>query len=298
MYMVFDIGGTFVKYAWMNSSGIIQEKGKFPTTAKSPEELIAQMTEKFHVYKKTVKGIAVSCPGIIDAENGVVYYGGSLTFMHKQHLADMLSNSCGGVPVVIQNDAKCAALAELWLGNVKGYQNAVVLTLGSGVGGGIIFDGKLYSGKNLYAGEVSYMMAGLDKETIRPDFFGMTGSAVRLVERIARAKQLDDLTDGVRAFELIQQGDKEACAIFQSYVLDLATQILNIQYLLDPEVIAIGGGISAQPIVVRGIQDAVNEIKAKNPFHMARPNIVACKFQNDANLYGALYHYLLRFDEL
>ncbi|WP_099221532.1 ROK family protein [Listeria costaricensis] len=297
MYMVFDIGGTFVKFARMNGGGIIQEKGKFPTNAKSPEELIAQMTEKFEQYKDAVKGIAVSCPGIIDAENGIVYYGGSLTFMHKQHLAERLSVACG-VPVVIQNDAKCAALAELWLGTVKGYQNAVVLTLGSGVGGGIILDGKLYSGKNLYAGEVSYMMTGLDKETFRPDFFGMTGSAVRLVERIARAKQLDDLTDGVRAFELINQGDEEACAIFRSYALDLAAQILNIQYLLDPEIIAIGGGISAQPIVVSGILDAVNEIKAKNPFHMARPQIVACKFQNDANLYGALYHYLLHFDEL
>ncbi|MBF2482491.1 ROK family protein, partial [Listeria seeligeri] len=95
-------------------------------------------------------------------------------------------------------------------------------------------------------------------------------------------------------FEWITQGDEEAQAIFDDYIYGLASQVLNIQYLIDPEIIAIGGGISAQPIVVKRLNKAIEEIKAANPFHGARPKIVTCHFRNDANLYGALYNFFLQ----
>ncbi|EAD4940854.1 ROK family protein, partial [Listeria monocytogenes] len=101
---------------------------------------------------------------------------------------------------------------------------------------------------------------------------------------------------GEQVFELINQGDEEANAIFDVYIYELTSQILNIQYLIDPEIIAIGGGISAQPVVVDRLNEAVAEIKDANPYHAAQPKIVTCHFQNDANLYGALYNFFLQMD--
>lgn len=294
MYFVYDIGGTFIKFALMENNGNIKMKDKFPTTAKSAEELVAQMVEKFLPYKQAIKGIAVSCPGVVDSEKGVIYQGGSLLFMHEKNLAEMLARECH-VPVVLQNDAKSAALAELWLGVAKDVHSAAILTLGSGVGGGIIMDGKLQSGYHLMAGEVSYMESDFDTEKLRGEFFGRTGSAVELIKRIATKKNLTDKKDGEQVFALIAHGDEEANAIFNDYIYGLAIQILNIQYLIDPEIIAIGGGISAQPIVVERLNEAVAQIKAANPFHAAKPNIVTCRFQNDANLYGALYNFFIQF---
>lgn len=294
MYFVYDIGGTFIKFALMENNGNIKMKDKFPTTAKSAEELVAQMVEKFLPYKQAIKGIAVSCPGVVDSEKGVIYQGGSLLFMHEKNLAEMLARECH-VPVVLQNDAKSAALAELWLGVAKDVHSAAILTLGSGVGGGIIMDGKLQSGYHLMAGEVSYMESDFDTEKLRGEFFGRTGSAVELIKRIATKKNLTDKKDGKQVFALIAHGDEEANAIFNDYIYGLAIQILNIQYLIDPEIIAIGGGISAQPIVVERLNEAVAQIKAANPFHAAKPNIVTCRFQNDANLYGALYNFFIQF---
>lgn len=294
MYFVYDIGGTFIKFALMENNGNIKMKDKFPTTAKSAEELVAQMVEKFLPYKQAIKGIAVSCPGVVDSEKGVIYQGGSLLFMHEKNLAEMLARECH-VPVVLQNDAKSAALAELWLGVAKDVHSAAILTLGSGVGGGIIMDGKLQSGYHLMAGEVSYMESDFDTEKLRGEFFGRTGSAVELIKRIATKKNLTDKKDGEQVFALIAHGDEEANAIFNDYMYGLAIQILNIQYLIDPEIIAIGGGISAQPIVVERLNEAVAQIKAANPFHAAKPNIVTCRFQNDANLYGALYNFFIQF---
>ncbi|MBC1740386.1 ROK family protein [Listeria seeligeri] len=294
MYFVYDIGGTFVKFALMENNGNIKMKDKFPTTAKSAEELVAQMVEKFVPYKQAVKGITVSCPGVVDTKKGVIYQGGSLLFMHEKNLAEMLARECH-VPVVLQNDAKSAALAELWLGVAKDVHSAAILTLGSGVGGGIIMEGKLQSGVHLMAGEVSYMQTDFDTEKLRGDFFGRTGSAVELIKRIATKKNLTDKKDGEQVFKLIAHGDEEANAIFNDYIYGLAIQILNIQYLIDPEIIAIGGGISAQPIVVERLSEAVAKIKAANPFHAAKPNIVTCRFQNDANLYGALYNFFIQF---
>lgn len=277
----------------MENNGTIKMKDKFPTTAKSAEELVEQMVEKWRPYQQDVTGIAVSCPGVVNTETGVIYQGGALLFMHEKNLAEMLARECH-VPVVLQNDAKSAALAELWLGVAEDVDSAAILTLGSGVGGGIIMNGKLQSGFNLMAGEVSFIQTSFDTEKLRGKFFGRTGSAVELIKRIATKKNLADKKDGEQVFEWINQGDEEAQAIFDDYIYGLASQVLNIQYLIDPEIIAIGGGISAQPIVVKRLNKAIEEIKAANPFHGARPKIVTCHFQNDANLYGALYNFFLQ----
>jgi predicted NBD/HSP70 family sugar kinase len=292
MYLIIDIGGTFAKYALMDATGNIEAKGKRTaprTNLADFESMLFSIIDEQDLSH--VEGIAISCPGTIDVTTGMIYHGGSFRFLHEVNLKETLEQKYHK-PVSIENDAKCAAMAELWLGSVKDAKEAVVLVLGSGVGGGIIVDGKIQRGFNLSAGEVSYVINQIDPVTREASVFGLTGSAVEMIKKIAIVKQLEDVTDGETVFKYINERDEEAMAIFDEYCIHVATQILNLQYILDPELFAIGGGISAQPIVLERIKWGISEIKKKNPFHAANPQIVPCHFRNDSNLYGALYHFL------
>ena len=293
MYIVIDIGGTFVKYALMDAVANIVSKGKQPiprTNLTDFENVIYSIIDE-HLLND-IKGIAISCPGTIDVDTGMIYNGGSFPFLHEVNLKNKIEKKYD-IDVFIENDAKCAALAELWLGSVKDAKNSVVLVLGSGVGGGIIIDGKLHRGVHLSAGEVSYINNEINPETKEVEYFGLVCSAVEMVRKIAEIKKLEDTTDGKQVFKFIEDNDDEANDIFNKYCLYLAAQILNLSYILDPEVFAIGGGISVQPILIERIQWAIDEIKKANPMHTANPIVVACQFHNDANLYGALHHFFV-----
>lgn len=297
MYLVLDIGGTFVKYALMSSAGDIISKNKRPIGRTSLEELLETVYSIIDDQDLTsIKGIAVCCPGAVDVKTGVVYHGGSFPFLHEVNLMKLIRDRYNK-DVSIENDGKCAALAELWLGSVKEAKDSVVLVLGSGIGGGIIMGGQLQRGANLSAGEVSYIMSAMDPDTQEATYFGLECSAVEMVRRIGEMKGLQDPTDGEAVFAFINQQDEEATAVFDAYCLKVAVQIMNLQYILDPELFAIGGGISAQPILLERLQWSIAEIKRLNPFHKANPKITACAFRNDANLYGALYHFFVEQDE-
>jgi predicted NBD/HSP70 family sugar kinase len=294
MYLVIDIGGTFTKYALMDKAGNIIVKGKRPTPTTNLSDfkrVIFSIIEDQDLSK--VKGIAISCPGVVDVNEGTIYQGGLLPFLHEVNLVKII-NEKYGLDVTIENDGKCAALAELWLGSIKNTKDSVVLVLGSGVGGGIIINGELHRGFNLSAGEVSYVMSEVHPQTKEGNFVGTNCSAVNMVARIAELKNLDEPNDGMAVFEFIKEDDEEANTIFNEYCIQLGTLILNLQYILDPEIFAIGGGISSQPILIDRIVWAINELKQKNPIHTANPKVVTCRFRNDANLYGALYHFLIK----
>jgi len=292
MYLSFDIGGTFVKYAWMSSDGKIIKQGKFSTPYKTAEYLVNKMVEIFNVSPAKIKGIAICCPETIDINTGVIYYGGALTYLHEKNLVQMLSEQCR-VPVSIENDGKCVALAELWKGAVKDYLHSVILTFGTGVGGGIVINGKLHRGAHLEAGEQSYVMESIDHASHKAKFIGTMCSASTMVNKIAAIKGLEK-NDGIGVFKYIDAKDPDALEIFNIFCTNVAVQILNLQYIIDPDIFAIGGGVSVQPAFINGIKDAIERIKKANPHHVAKPYIVPCHFTSSANLYGALYNFLLQ----
>lgn len=297
MYFVLDIGGTFIKYALMNSAGDIVSKNKTPVQGTSLQELQHTLYSIVDAQNlEDIKGIALSCPGTIDVETGMVYYGGSFPSLHQVNLIKLFEDRYH-MDVSVENDGKCAALAELWLGSVKDVKDSVVLVLGTAIGGGIIINGELHRGKNLSAGEVSYVMSNMSAITQQATFFGLECSTVKMIEEIGALKGMSPPISGEAVFDYINAEDTDAMQIFDQYCWNIATQILNLQYILDPELFAIGGGISAQPIVIKRINWAISEIKKQNPFHVASPQITACTFRNDANLYGALYNFFLRHEK-
>ena len=286
-----DIGGTFIKYALMTEKMDIMSREKIPTPTSGREALIDVLTE---LYETThPDGIAISMPGIIDAENGYVVMGGALRYNDDFYLRHALYERCK-TRIHLENDAKCAAMAEAAAGSLKDVEDGFVLIFGTMIGGAFIHDHKLFRGRHFSAGEVSYI------NTIRngyPDMdvvFGNRCGVPRLCRKYALRKRLNpDSVDGVRVFEDVNAGDETAVDCLNEFAHEVAVQIFNIQTILDPGRFAIGGGISAQPVFIETIRAHLKKFYAVCRYDIPAAEVVACKFQNDANLYGALSCFLM-----
>lgn len=283
---VFDVGGTFIKYCVMNDENM-EHKGKISTPKKNQNDFLDAI-ESVLKGMDNIKGIAFSLPGVIDVSRKYIYAGGSLHYNNQTDIKEWEQRF--QLPIQIENDARCAALAELTSGNMKNIKNGLVMTFGTGVGGGIIISGQLYKGSHLIGGEASAIFSKDKKNLGSKALFGNIGSVYNLVEKIAKAKNSDS-RDGREIFEWISENDPIACSIFEQYCYDVVTEFHNIQCLLDPERICIGGGASENSIFIEGIKRAQNKFYEDFPFRFPRAEIKKCKYNNDANLLGAYYHY-------
>lgn len=287
-YLSIDIGGTNVKYAELNNAGNIIEQGKIKTSHDKEQFLknIDRIVAKY--VKKGIKGIAFCAPGKI--AHTKIHFGGALPFLDGIDFAVRYKKY--DIPVTVINDGKASVLAENWLGSLKDMQNCAAITLGTGVGGGIIVNGKLLNGAHFQAGELSFLQLNM-KEPGFDGFAGGYASAIQMIKNVNEAIENDDETDGLAAFEAINNGNEKAKKIFDEYCKRIAAIIIDIQAVVDLDAIAIGGGISAQPIVIQGINQAYDQVLADNELigkTFTRPKIVEAKFKNGANLYGALYN--------
>lgn len=287
-YLCFDIGGTNLKAGLLDvNGGQIQPATSIPMA----QDLAAFWQQLFAIadqYVGQIAGIAVSVPGQVDPQTGIVYHGGALPFLDQCPLQQTLAMRYQ-LPVAVENDGKAAALAENWRGSLQGCQNGLVLVLGTGVGGGLIIHNQLYRGSHFQAGELSMMLAA---STVAPvKITGQTGSAVGMISAIAHELQLPDEHDGRQVFAALAAGNPKALEMFNAYGRQVAQIILNVQAVMDLNVVAIGGGISAQPRVVPMIQQQYDALLEQLPMirdTLSQPRIVAAKFHNQANLIGAL----------
>lgn len=292
-FLVLDVGGTFIKYAIMNENVRIIEKGKVTTPLDNIEHFVNVVGEIYDKYKNEIEGMAMSLPGRMDSEKGYLYSGGSLVYNAGKNIVSILQERCP-IQITIENDGKCAALAEAWMGNLKDCDDGIVVILGTGIGGGIIKDKKLHKGKHFMAGEFSAIFNGYEFNGELKQFWAGQNGVPALCAAVAEAKNLPiEAVDGYKVFEYVNSGDKEVVDILNKFCSKLVAQLYNLQYIYDPEKIAIGGGISQQSALIECIQKHV-EIEAEKlgPFLMEKPKVVSCKFFNDSNLIGALYNYL------
>lgn len=300
-YLSIDIGGTNIKSALIDRSGNILSK----TRTKTPKELsgfLAAIHEIVAEHHHDIRGIAFSTPGKVDTHTGKISFGGALPFLNGVSLKDELAEAFD-LPVSIINDGKAAALAELWLGNLQGVDHGAAITLGTGLGGGIILDGRLIEGAHFQAGELSFMLNAsrtadsekVDGLTVQ-QLYGFSGSAVAMIREAAEQLALADLSDGETVFDAINQRDARVWPLFTAYCREIACVILNVQSVIDLSCYVIGGGISAQDIVIEEIRRQYSQIQESLPLlkqTLTTPAIRACKFQNDANILGALYQFFL-----
>ncbi|MDZ5010286.1 ROK family protein, partial [Clostridium perfringens] len=170
------------------------------------------------------------------------------------------------LPISVENDGKSAALAEVWKGNLASCSDGIVMILGTGIGGGIIKDRKIHKGNHFFAGEFSYIM----QDTNNLDFhnaFALKGSTSALIMETAAIKKVEPRSiNGHDVFKWINDNDPDVLEVFERFTMNLAIQIYNLQCILDPEKILIGGGISKQPILVKKLRENLEKIYAKIPF--------------------------------
>lgn len=277
-YLAIDIGGTFIKYGEYLEDGTELTNLK-ESTPKNPEAFIDILTEIIIKHEK-IKGVAISCPGFINpvtGENTDFSVGENIK---KYNLKAELKRRTK-YDISVENDGKCAALAENWLGRGKNYKNLIVITLGTGVGGGIIVNKKLYRGQNFKAGEFGFMIIGKEEgEVIYPP------STSRLIKWVN--KEIGKEVTGEYIFE--NYSDPIIQRVYQKWLERVAITIGNLAVSFDSEMVLVGGGISASDLFIEDLKKETYSIFK----HLKEYTLIdRCLLQNNAGKIGALYNYLL-----
>ncbi|MCM1143133.1 MAG: ROK family glucokinase [Blautia sp.] len=298
-----DVGGTTVKLGLFDSEGTVLDKWEIPTRTENgganilPDiaaSIQGKMAEK-KIDKEDVAGIGVGVPGPVDG-NGVVHKAVNLGW-NQFNLKEELTKLLDGMRVEGGNDANVAALGEMWKGGGQGHQNLVAVTLGTGVGGGIIINGEIMTGSTGAGGEIGHIhvedheteSCGCGNYGCLEEYASATG-ITRLARRALEASDKDSVlrTGKVSAktvFDAVKQGDELAVEIAQQFGEYLGKGLAVIASIINPEIFVIGGGVSKAGEV---LFDYIRPAYDKNVFHGSRDTIFAlATLGNDAGIYGA-----------
>lgn len=292
-YMVFDMGGTAVKYAVMNEKASILEKGEFSTPKDTLQTLLGIISNLTEMYGKTynLKGIGLSSPGAVNPNTGFIGGTSAIPYIHDIHMTKLIEEKTG-LYATAENDANCAALAEGWIGAAKNVSYYACVVIGSGIGGSIVINQNILRGATLHGGEFGYMIVGnpLSDHPLRTTWSGIASTRA-LVADVERRKGMEaGSLNGKKVFELADRGDADACACIGEWYKKLAAGIYNVKYIVDPEKILIGGAVSKREEIIDGINRELALLKDEiSDLHI---EVEACRFDNNANLIGALFHHL------
>ncbi len=290
-FLSFDIGGSFIKYGVLIENGNILYKDIVPTEAHRGGQFILNKVKEIGneiLTQHTIDGICISTAGQVDSREGKILYAipsiiPDYTGLElKKELQDYFH-----LPVEVENDVNCVGLAESWLGTGKDVNSLFCLTIGTGIGGSYILDNKLHTGHSYSGGEIGYI-------PIEGKQFQELASTRILIKNVAKVKGIpEDEIDGFQIFEQAKSGDEICIQAIDRMCYYLSKGIATIAYMMNPEMIVIGGGISAQkdylrPIIMEYLQtDLIPSILKNTKIEFAYN-------QNDAGIIGALRHFLLK----
>lgn len=273
-----DIGGTTIKIAtWKDNQ--LQDKHAIDTP-KDLNGFYKALTEEVNKIKKDTKieGVAISSPGAVNKKTGIIGGSSAIPYIHNFKIVDKLEKRFG-LPVSIENDANSAALGELAEGSGKGCDSMAFFVIGTGIGGALIINQKVWHGAHLFGGEFGYMIMGAH-------------TLSELASPVAMANRYNERTgkhlDGKTIFELADKDDPVASDERQTLIHALAVAIYNIQHSFDPEKIVLGGGISNNPELIPLLSKEIDRLRDGLDLVTLKPDIVLCKLKSDANLRGAV----------
>lgn len=292
-YIAIDIGGSAIKAGIINSEGTVLSKTVQLTPMTCYDDLLESLTGivKWAKTLVEIQGIALSQPCVTDHKTGQALSEGALIYITGKNPAKDLGEKFG-LPYAAENDGNCAALAEIWVGNGKHVNNLALVVCGTGIGGSVIIDKNIVSGKRNFAGEFGMSIMSTD-ENGRPLNWSELGSTLALVLHYAKRKQIEPLgLNGKKVFELAEAGDRDALFCIDAFFRIFAYGVHNIQHVYDPDLILIGGAISERPDFVVHIEKALDVLYGQMLGLMSRPTVGVCGSGNDANLIGAVYHLL------
>lgn len=308
-YIGVDLGGTTIKAGLLNSEYEIIKKVVIPTGAeRSSEEVLRDMAmlcreimQEHNLTEDDVHSIGIGSPGIASPVEGVIHYASNLNFKEVNVRNEIQKYI--DLPVYVENDANCAALAEAICGAAKGEKDVVVMTLGTGVGGGIIIDGKVYSGAFCGGGEIGHHVIEMNG---RPCGCGRRGcleqyasatalindakvaakaNATSTLNTLVKDGDIENMTAKI-VFDAAQAGDEVAAVVLDQYFRYVAHGVANIVFMLQPGTVVLGGGMSAQkdnltgPVTKYVSEEMCPGLELRNP-------VKAAILGNDAGIIGA-----------
>jgi len=278
------MGGTTIKYGVVDENLTITDSGKISTEVNDYQVLLHDLISIIEPAAKTCDGISFSIPGSIDAKAGTIGLAGAISCLNFQPLKEDLT-AVFQLPLAMENDANCAALAEYHSGVGRGTDNMVMIALGTGIGGAIIVDGKLLRTKNHFSGEFGYMIMGCEKPKAWDE---LDGSVVDRVGRIRKMDSRFEKMDGQQIFDLYQK-DQIVTEQLEPFFRMLAIGCYNIHAILDTDLIVIGGGISSRDDFVGNLEIALSKLEV-DPLLKNLPDIKVAEYRSHANLIGAYHH--------
>lgn len=291
-YISIDIGGTFIKYGLIDENAIIKEKNELETEAyKGGEQILEKVLKIIENYTKSqqVEGVAISTAGMVDRKNGSIRYASDLIpnyigINFKKPIKEQFDLDCA-----VENDVNCAGLGEYISGAGKDSKIALILTIGTGIGGCAVINGEVYQGVSGSALEIGYMKIG--NEDLQD-----LGSAKTLVEKVAKEKNesVDDW-DGKKIFKLAKKSDPICTRAIDEMCEAIAIGIANISYVLNPDTVILGGGIMSQEDYLYDIIDTKLKTYLKEPIY-EQISLKFAKNQNSAGMIGAYYNYKKEFN--
>lgn len=301
-----DIGGTKMNFAILNEDGSLENKFRISTPAFSPRDefmniLKANIRDMLGRYD--VCGIGVGVPGLQDVERGVAIYAGNCPALKGTPVVEILQEEFK-IPVYIDNDVRVATLGEFWYGAGKDANTIICVTLGTGIGSGIIIRGKLWRGSNCAAGEIGHVKLKEDWLSSTLDMDGTleaisSGPAIATAyHKMVEGEKLEGRVDtSLKASEVAERahdGDKTALEIFQTAGYYLGIAIAGYVNLINPELVIIGGGLaSVGDLLLKPAFEAYQRYALDVSKQVCR--ITMAQLGNDAGVVGAgamVFHYL------
>ncbi|MDX9893626.1 MAG: ROK family protein [Patescibacteria group bacterium] len=287
-YIVLDIGGTKIAGALIRNNKIIK-KIKLPTEAKSsPQRIIGNTKQTINqLHHSKIKGIGVGIAGQVDQRRGILVSSPNFTKQFKNIGLKKILETEFKKPTIIENDANCFALGEALFGGGKDKTNVIGLTLGTGIGGGIIINKKIYTGSQGMGGELGFMVIRPKNpiKNYRPkdslEAYA-SGTAMFSIYRTLSGHTLDPYTIEKK----VRQHDKAAVKTMATMSQALADGLSSIISIFNPDIIVLGGGLAELNILIK---PAIKEAKNQLPYHLLKKTkIVTAKLGDDAALFGAM----------
>lgn len=310
-YIGIDVGGTNIAAGVVDENYNIIGTSKIKTRMPRPaEEIIDDIAQSAMLAALNaglsmddIKSVGVGCPGQIDPSTGVVNFSPNLDF-HLVSLGEMLSEKLNK-EILIENDANAAALGEALAGSAKDTDSAVIVTLGTGVGGGIIINGKIYSGHNYAGAEIGHMVIkenGIKCGCGRKGCFEQYASATALINQTIEAMNSDpsslmwqltngniDKVSGHTAFEAMRKGDNTAKKVVKKYIEYIGCGVVNLVNIFQPEICCIGGGICNEGEELMTPLRAYIEKERFSRYSTMQTKISTTSLLNDAGIIGAAF---------
>lgn len=281
-----DLGGTSTKFGRYEDD-LLTDKGSF-VTPKTYDEFKCSLLHIFNNFNETkpLDGLALSLPGAVDTTSGIIHGISAVPYIHGFNILKDLEITFK-TKVTMENDANCAALGEMRFGAGRGLTDFVVMVVGSGLGGAIIINNQLVKGLDFFGGELGYML-------VQDDFSSLSNlsSPVHQANEYSQQMTIYPPISGKELFLRADQGDLVALLYLEKIYTSLSKTIYNLIVTLNPQRFLIGGAISSREEFVPQLIHRTKAILNHMGIGHVTLDVLPCAFKNDANLMGAVAHFL------